>query len=170
MLQGNTIFKAEDNTKEDAHNELKKENIKEKEKLEGLLKKAEKVLFKAKNIIPILPSEIIIDTAKVTIIHRSFFFSERIHSVAVADISDVFIDTVPLIASINIVDEGFVENIVKVSWLPKRDAERARRIITGLMEAKKEKIDIKVVEDNDLTNKLEQIGNVKETVTSVTKA
>lgn len=150
------------------------------QKLDGLLDNVKTVLFATKNIIPLLHSEIIIDSGKVTVIHRPFFFSEKIHSISVQDISDVYIETSPFLAMIKIIDKDFVDNLnpenpnrnatptpVMVKWLGKRNAEKARRIITGLMTASKEGIDLKSISDDELAKKLEEIGKVKDTKTSV---
>lgn len=157
-----------------------KETVKQKRrntfKFYGLLNKSEGVILRIRNIIPIFTGEIVIDTAKVTLIHRPFFFSERIHSISVKDISDVYIETVPFLATIYIVDTGFADvtapenTTVKIRWLWKRDAERARRIITGLMESVKEEVDLKNLDEEGLFERLEEIGKVREAHTTVTEA
>lgn len=143
------------------------------QKLDGLLENSKSVLFATKNIIPLLRDEIIIDTGKVTIIYRPFFFSEKIHSVSIQDITDIYIETAPFFATIKIIDRDFVDNNeqmrtpISVRYVWKSNAEKARRIITGLMTASKEGIDLKAISDDDLAKKLEEIGKVKETKTSV---
>jgi hypothetical protein len=147
-----------------------KAEIDNKEKLEELLEKTERVILKISNVIPIFTSDVVIDTAKVSVIYRPFLFSERIHSIPVEDVTDVYIETAPFFATLNIVDVGFVENLVQVKWLWKKDAERARRVIAGIMQAKKEEIDLKRIEDKDIASKLEEIGKVREAQTTVTNA
>jgi len=139
-------------------------------KFYGLMNKSEKVVHKIKNIVPLLPGEIIIDTSKVTFIHRPFFFSERIHAISIKDVTDVYVETAPFFATLNIVDANFVENVVKLNWFWKKDAEKARRIITGLMETSKEQVDLKNIEDDALAEKLEEIGKARATKTSVSGA
>lgn len=136
----------------------------------GLLNKSEKLVYKIKNIIPIFRSEVLIDTAKITFIFRPFFFSERIHSISIKDISDVYVETIPFFATINVVDTNFTETLIRQKWFWKRDAERARRIITGLMAAAREGVDLKNIEDDALTEKLEEIGKLRSTSTSVSAA
>lgn len=169
-LNNNQRNEAKTEGSRDAVKETTKEEAKNQQKLDELLEKTTKVIYKAKNIIPILTDELVIDTVKVSVIHRLFFFSERIHSVSIRDITDVYIETVPFFATINIVDKDFIENKVRIAWISKKNAERARRIITGLMQASKEQIDLKIIEDDKLAEKLEEIGKIRETVTSVSNA
>jgi hypothetical protein len=158
----------------EATREAVKEHVKEEKKnikkFHDLVDKSVTVLYKMTNIVPLLTSELIIDTAKVTIIHRPFLFSERIHSVSIRDIEDCFIETSLFFATLNIVDRGFVENVVQVRWVRKSKAEKARRIITGLVEAAKEQIDITKLTQDSLKEELEEIGKVREAETSVSKA
>ncbi len=141
-----------------------------KTKLDGLVNKTDHVLLKVSNIIPILTTDVVVDSSKVSVIYRPFPFSERIHSISVRDITDVYIETVPFFATLNIVDTGFVENLVKITWLAKSDAEKARRIITGLMQANKENIDLKLVQDDNLGLKLEEIGKIRDSKTTVSNS
>lgn len=158
-----------DGTKQ-AMQEVVRENRRNTFKFYGLMNKSEKVIHKIKNIVPFLHGEVIIDTAKVTFIHRPFFFSERIHAISVKDITDVYVETAPFFATLNVVDANFAENIVTLNWFWKKDAEKARRIITGLMATSKEQVDLKNVEEDDLDEKLEKIGNLNGTRTSVSAA
>jgi len=153
-----------------AMRETVRENRRNTFKFYGLINKSEKIVHKIKNIVPLLPGEIIIDTSKITFIHRPFFFSERIHAISVKDITDVYVETAPFFGTLNVVDANFAENVVKLNWFRKRDAEKARRIITGLMAVSKENVDLKNVEEDDLDDKLEEIGKIRETKTSVSKA
>ncbi len=143
---------------------------KNKTKLDGLVDKTDHVFLKVSNIVPILTTDVVIDPSKVSVVYRPFPFSERIHSISVKDITDVYIETVPLFATLNIVDTGFVENLVKITWLAKKDAEKARRIISGLMQANKEAIDLKLVQDKALGKKLEEIGKVRDSKTTVSNS
>ncbi|MBI2420701.1 MAG: hypothetical protein HYV38_01300, partial [Candidatus Levybacteria bacterium] len=93
----------------DATKDIIKDQRKQKKKLHSLVDHSIQVLLKIKNIIPILTDELIIDSSKITFVYRPFFFSERIHSVAVKDITDVYIETVPFLASIYVIDSGFID-------------------------------------------------------------
>ena len=155
---------------QDAMRATVKEHRQNTFKFFGLLNKSEKMVARFKNIVPFFRGEVVIDTAKITFIHRPFFFSERIHSISVKDISDVYVDTAPFFGTLNVVDVNFTENLVSLNWFWKRDAEKARRIITGLMAASKEQVDLKNIEDDALDEKLEEIGKLRGVSTSVSKA
>jgi hypothetical protein len=163
-----------DEVRKDALKEATKETIRlqrqNTKKLNDLIHKSENVLLKVRNIIPIFTDEIVIETSKITVIKRPFFFSEKIHSISVKDITDVYIETAPFFANINIIDANFSETSIRISWFLKKNAEKARRIITGLMESAKEGIDLKHLSDHKLGEKLEEVGKVRETKTSVSSA
>jgi hypothetical protein len=164
------IKEAEKEGVKEAMKETVKDQKKNTFKFFGLLNKSEKLVYRIKNIIPVFTGEVVIDTAKITVINRPFFFSERIHSISIKDISDVFIDTAPFFGTLNIVDTNFAETTIKQKWFWKKDAEKARRIITGLMAAAKEEVDLKNIDDDGLDEKLEEIGRLRGSVTSVSKA
>jgi hypothetical protein len=148
-----------------------KERHAEDQKLNSLIGKSSKVLARMRNIIPIFTDEIVIDTHKVTVINRPFFFSEHIQAVSIKNINDVFIKTVPLIASNSIMDVGLPKShIIHIKWFWKKDAEKARRIITGLMEVAKENVDLKNLDEENLVNKLEDLGRVRGAHTTVSGA
>lgn len=137
------------------------------EKFEELVDTTTNVLYRLSNIIPFLNSEIVIDASKITIIQRPFFFSERIQTIAIKDLVDVYIDTVPFLATMNLKDGNFVNKALQIKWIWKGDAEKARRIITGLMQAMKQEVYLKMIHDDDFLNKVEEIGRIRNTVTSV---
>lgn len=163
-----------DSARQEALKEATKETIKlqrqHTKKLNDLIHKSENVLLNAKNIMPIFKDEIVIEANKITVIKRPFFFSEKIHSISVKDITDVYIETAPFFANISIIDANFSETTIKIKWFWKNKAEKARRIITGLMEASKEGIDLKQLSNFELDKKLEEIGKIKDSNTSVSGA
>lgn len=163
-----------DKVRKEALKEATKETIRlqrqHTKKLNDLISKSENVLLKVRNIIPFFTDELVIEASKITVIKRPFFFSEKIHSISIKDVTDVYIETAPFFANINIIDANFSETTIRINWFWKNNAERARRIITGLMETAKEEIDLKQLSDVNLGEKLEEIGKVRETRTSVSSA
>ena len=75
--------------------------------------------------------------------------------------ADVVIQTSILFASLNIVDKSFTQNTVTVEYLNRADAEKARRIIQGLVVASKEGIDLLKLDLTNLKMKLEEIGQAE---------
>lgn len=146
---------------EDAVQEEIKDLARNQRKFEGLVKNSEKILFKAKSVFPftLFPDEMTIDPVKVNVISKEFFSAERIHCIYIKNILDVFLDVGPLFATLRIVDQSFTENTVIVAFLKKSDAYKARRIIQGLIVAHQQEIDINGIMDDNLTEKLERLGN-----------
>lgn len=133
------------------------------QKLNNLAEGAGKHLLKVKTAIPLnpFPTEIIVDTTKVNIIVREFFFSKNIHSILLRDISDIVVETGPFFATLRIIDIGFTENSIDVGYLRTKDAIKARDIIQGLVVAHKSGVDLSKVQDEGLARKIEDIGSIE---------
>ena len=153
---------------EDAHNELIKEVIKDEEKaqqkLDSLIDRSQKVLLKISSVFPftLFPHQLSIDINQVNIRLGQFFWTDRRQSINIKDIGDVIIDTVPFFATIKIIDKDYVENLIEINFLKKRDAIKARKVIQGLMVAAKEEVDLSLVDDRDLLDKIETLGKIKQ--------
>lgn len=142
----------------------KEESLSEDERLDRLVEKSQKILLKITTVFPftLFPDDVIIDPQKVNIIKREFFFSERIHSVFIRDISDVFIDTSIIFAGLRIIDRGFTENSIDINFLWRDEAIKARRIIQGLVVAHRQGIEMDKIETVNLIKKLEELGKTEE--------
>lgn len=140
-----------------------------KGKMDKLVENSNKILFRTSAVFPfdLFPDEVVVDPYQVNIIHRSFFGNERIHGAAIKDIEDVFVDTGPLFAALRIVDKGYVENVITIKYLPRKDAIKARRIIQGLVLASKEGVDMSQVDIETLVKKTEAIGTIRHAPMSV---
>ena len=135
---------------------------KQEEKFNDLVSRSNTVLFKAKTgrWFDIFPDEVIIDLTKVNIIFRVFFSFSRTQSVFIKNISDVLLDQGFYLATLKIIDQGYVDNTVDIPGLRKHDAVRARKIIQGLVVAAKNDINLAQI-DNDtktLVRKIEELG------------
>lgn len=68
-------------------------------------------------------------------------------------------------AKLIIVDAGFMENTVNVSFLNKDDALKIRRIAQGLVVAQQQQIDIlklqHEINPEELTGKIEKLGKAR---------
>jgi hypothetical protein len=140
-----------------------REDRKNTEKYENLVKTSDKVLYKLSTVFPFdfFPDDIVIDINQVNLIIRSFFLTERRHSVKIADITDVFIDTSLFFSTLHIIDVGFKENVIEVSFLKNSEAKKARRIIQGLCVAAKQGIDLTKIDDHNLLGKIEELGKIE---------
>lgn len=134
------------------------------DKLEKTADTTSKILFRLKTLFPfqLIPDHIIIDLNKVNIIRKDFLFFERIHSVFIKDITDVVANLGIITGTLEIVDQGFTENSIKIQHLKNSETIKARRIIQGLIVAHKNGIDLTQIEDiNNMLVKIEKIGESK---------
>jgi hypothetical protein len=137
-------------------NNVKFDNLVKKNSSRALLK------IKSAKLLDFFPDEIVIETTKINISLRDYFFMRRLHTISIEDISDIFVETTPFYATLKIVDKDFIENSVEVPFLKKDDAKRARRLIQGLVTAYKEGVDLTSLPDEGLVAKLEVLGSAGE--------
>ncbi len=150
---------------EDLVVEVKKESP--KQKLDKLVEKTEQPLYKFSEAMPFLikTKEVIIDISQVTIVHKQILGAKQIHSIPIEDIADVTVEAIPLFATLKIYEGEFTSNnYTAVKYLRKDVAIKARRLIQGLMIAKKNKINLLNVPLEDLKEKLMILGQKNESV------
>lgn len=138
---------------------------KDKEKLERLVRSSQKTLFTVSAVFPFdpFPDQISIEPLQVNISKKSFFFTYHMQTIPLRNVADVFLQTSLLFASIKIIDLNYgLENSVRVDYLPKGKACRARRIIQGLVIALKEGIDLSHLPPHELVLKAEQLGDARD--------
>jgi hypothetical protein len=147
--------------------ELEKEEVKktkeEEEKLENLSKNSQKVLYKCTSVFPfdLFPDEISIEPTQINVKRKTFFFTSRLISVPIKNISDVIVQTAPLFASIKVVDQFFEENSFQIDYLKKDEAVQARKIIQGLIIASKEGVDVSRIQPDMLIKKTAKLGHMR---------
>lgn len=131
-------------------------------KLENLLEKTDTILLNIKTVFPfvLFPTILVIDLNKVDIVHQEFFFSDRRHCIEIKDIADVYVDTSLIFASLKIVIKDMRQKIISISYLKKREAKKARKIIQGLITAHREQIDLITLKDEHLLDKIEALGSI----------
>lgn len=130
-------------------------------KIKELLKSAGRVLLKATTVFPFdfFPDQITIDECKVNIVFHSFFLSEDIHSIPIDMIRDIEVEAGPFFATLKIVPDGYPGQPLRIRLLKKKDAIRARKIIEGLIVAKRHGIDMTTLDDINLEENAELIGS-----------
>jgi hypothetical protein len=114
------------------------------------------------------PDTIRIDENKIDIIYRNFYFVKHIVPILVEDIATVILSSGVFFASIHVQlnkprppeRDPFLSQPMNYFW--KRDAIKVRRIILGLVVAKKEKIDLAKIPTVELIPKIEEIGKARE--------
>jgi hypothetical protein len=137
----------------------------EAEKFDAVVYGSSNVLFKTKAVFPFdfFPDQVIIDPNKVNLIRKSFFLTEKLHSIPIKNITDVYVQTAPIFASLHIMDNSVANNVIIVKYLWKKDAERVRRVIQGLMDAAKHEVDIHKLTNGTISRireKLFQAGRI----------
>lgn len=144
-------------------NDLDKDKIQKGEAgLDKLIDFSNHQLFRCNSVFPfdLFPTELIIDINKISISNRFFSLGRQVHSFVIDDVSDVFVTSGIILASLEIIDKNFGSNTVKVKKLKPNDAYEAKRIIQGLVIAKKMEIDYKLFDDiSRLRQKLIELGS-----------
>lgn len=130
--------------------------------LDTLVKESQRVLLRINAVFPFnfFPDEVIVDETKVSIIHKIFFYSNSIRSIAHEDIFNVIVEHSLFFATLEIVDRFFVEQPIIIRYLKKDDAILARRLIQGIIIAKKKGINLTELKKDELHRKIELLGEV----------
>lgn len=133
-------------------------------KFDKLILNSQKTLFIISSVFPfdLFPDQISIEPMQVNVSKKSFFATYHVQSIPLKNVADVFLQTSLFFATLKIIDSSYIENSIKVEYLPKDKACRARRIIMGLVIAMKENIDLSRLPLQDLALKAEQLGDARE--------
>jgi len=128
----------------------------QKAPLDELADESNVVLFHIKTVFPItpIPSSVIVDKHKVSIVKRGFLRVKQVFTVNHEDISSVEADVGPFLASIVINTRFFAPKPLSLNYLSKKEAIQARRIINGLLVARANKTEIDLI---DLTKTRQQL-------------
>lgn len=142
---------------ENTKNQAEKKEI-DKQTVNELVKKSNRCIISVSSAFPwnIFPNTINVEEGRVTFIFRQFMSSQT-HSVDIKDISNVFIESSLLFASIQIVSRTFIQNDIKISYLNKEKAYKIRRVIEGLRIFANNNIDTSNYEIGELLSKLGEL-------------
>lgn len=137
---------------------------KETKKLQSLGLQSDKVLFKVKAVFPFdfFPDELIVDETKVSVVTHTFFASAAIRSVGYDGIFNVITEHSLLFAKLKLTEVVYLDQPLEIDYLKKNDAMRARRIIQGMVMAKKEGIDTSKIDTETLLKKVEDLGRARD--------
>lgn len=102
----------------------------------------------------LIPDQIVIDQSKLTFEYRHILHTENIRTILLQDVYKVEVTYVLLIAALVINNS----EVYKIPFLHRRDAVRAKQIITGLLVARRENINLEEVSPDTLVGKLVEIG------------
>jgi hypothetical protein len=136
---------------------IKTEN--DRNKLNELIRKSNRSIISISSVFPwnFFPNTIDVEESRVTFIFRQFFTSQS-HSVDIKDISNVFIESGFFFATLQVVSRTFIQNDIKIEYLKKKDAYRAKNIIEGLRTFVQNDINSSNYEIGDLVNKLKELN------------
>lgn len=153
LVQFNSFLTEQDEKKSQQNSE--KENVK---KFDAVVHGTNHVLLTIKAVFPFdfFPDRVVIDSNKINVIRKSFFLTEKLHSISVKNITDVYVQTAPFFGALHIMDNAVANNVIIVKYLWKRDAEKARRLIQGLLEASKHEVDIHMVSEQDRMDRVRE--------------
>lgn len=135
--------------------------------VEGLPKlyaEAQEVLYSVVTVFPFVffPDKIIIRPNHVDVAKGIFFLSGTTTRVQIPDIRQISIQYGPLFATIEIIPQGPLEQTLWVSFLWRKQATRAKRLIVGLLECHQKNVDFSKYSRKELLAYLEEIGKARE--------
>lgn len=155
--------KVEEKLNEKVSSQEHEEKIVAEKKVEQMIDNPSRTLFKTKGIFPFnfFPDEICIEELRVNIITRSFFASQQIQTISYKDLKKIEVETNIFFGTIRFITWTAVENAVQISFLPRDEAFKARRLIEGLKLLNEQDIDLSQIATEELIDKLEHLGSVK---------
>lgn len=146
-----------------AHSSEELQTIKQHTReFEKLIHKGDRTLIKIKTVFPFkfFTDTIVVDENKINIIEGIFFFSAKVKSIPIHHIQDVEVESSVFFAAIKILPVGYMEEWMIIRYLWKKEALRARRIISGLLVGHKNGIDFSKVETKNFVAEIEDLGKI----------
>ena len=158
------ILGEEEGKKEQAKETAKVEQIAE-EKMEALSQKKDIVLFQANSYFPFdpFPDTIVIDTSKVSIIHREFLASEEVITMLLKEITDVSLESSLFLANLKF---SYAHNPIKplstyIYKLKRADAITAKDILEGILVVHREGVDLSKISPETIVTFVKNLGRSK---------
>lgn len=158
----------EESPEQKGHDEHITDQVREKE---NQIEEVDKMIIKsnrrimsisAYSFIPfrLYENRIDVEESRVTFVFKQPFAFQS-HSVDIADISNVFIESAFLFAKMQIVSRTFTQNNITINRLNKNKAYQMCRIIEGLRTFASANIDTSIYEVDELIKKLEELHVTK---------
>jgi hypothetical protein len=125
------------------------------------VRRSHQVLAIVRTVFPLtlFPDSIVVDRTKVTIIHRTFFWSAETISFQIEDILNVSASVGPFFGSLTIASRVMsTEDHFQVQHLWRRDAIALKHIIQGYVIAKHSDMDTERLSRNELVATLGELG------------
>lgn len=139
-----------------------KEDKENSQKLDRLATMTGNRLFKLSTVFPFdfFPDDVIIELKQIIIIRRNFFYSSQQYPFSIKDILAPAVESGYFFATLKLElgPGGFQQNPPKITYLKKAEAQRARRLIMGLIVCDKEDVELTGIPQEEVLRKVEEIG------------
>lgn len=129
-----------------------------KEKLEKIAQQS-KIVFRARSAFPfqLFPDEVIVETDKITVVHRTLLF-KKVHPVPLENMTSIAVTRGILFASVSFEITGFDENPGNITHLWPETAAKIKRYVVGLIQARKQNVDLSLISADEIRDYVEDIG------------
>ena len=155
MAATGTVYINSDSNKEKHASPSKKEL----QKLDKLVDESNRIIYEVESAFPFqfFPDRLIIDENKITLIRKHLLF-KRVYPIPYDNIATVRVNRTIFFASLEFEVTRFTDPPNTLTHLIPSKAAKAKRYITGIMQAKKEGVDLTKLTMEDLRIRLEKIG------------
>jgi len=159
-LEADKSLKKEGKDEQTKNQATKRES--DRQTVNDLIKMSNRCVYSISPQFPwnIFPNTIDIEEDRVTFTFRQFMASQS-HSVDIKDISNVFIESSLISATLQVVSRTYIQNDIKIGHLNKKKAEKARRIIEGLRTFEEHNINTSNYGVDELITKIEEFHSNK---------
>jgi|GEM_PF-1004745 len=132
--------------------------------LSALRSQSDEPLYVLKTVFPfvLFTDKVIIRPNHVDVITGIFFGSATSTRLLVRDIRQVEVQFNPIFATLEIIPLGPLEQMMRVAFLWKEEAKKARRIVAGLMETHRNNVDLSRYSPKELVTAVEEVGKASE--------
>ena len=129
----------------------------DRQRMNDLVKKSNRCIITVSSLFPwdLFPNTITVEEGRVTFTFRQFFSSQS-HSVEIKDISNVFIESSPFFATLQVVSRTYVKNDIKIGHLSRKKAQKVQQVIEGLRTLIENNINTSNYEIDELLAKIEE--------------
>lgn len=130
--------------------------------LRQVVEQSHEVLATANTIFPVtlFPDTVFVDRTKVTIIRRSFFWSEDVLSIRIEDVLNVSASVGPLFGSLTIASRVMsTTDHFQINHFWRNDAIHLKHIIQGYVIAQHNNLDTTNLTKEELTHTLMELGH-----------
>ncbi len=140
----------------------KSEDKNEEEKIHEVIHKVHEVLFTCKTRFPfdIFPDTITLDIEKISIRAWYFFLMGEITSYELTEFKKVVVDDAFFFSTVSFFGDDENKPALFLKNLNHGDALKIQGITNGILEAKKEQVDLTKIPENKLSEYLLEIGTI----------